>query len=271
MPDCTVTRLYSPPPTSPPPPHPPSDAPSAPPPPPRPPTVPPQSPPPPPPDSPSPPPPAPPLTGHAWKKGLYELSWTVPDAAAARVGEANNPGIEFTYTVNKDAWTGVGFTKDGTMTSGGSGTPAIVSQIFGGTGVAAWYSLNEYRMEGVVATEITPAIDVSAVGQTDGKTWVRFSVPYLADGACGDADVAVCAGEKRKMLLAYGASAAFDGAAHKKAIVVDVDAENGTVTVVGLSAMYAAHAVLMGLSWLLLAPCGALIARFGKGALPAPK
>ena len=126
--------------------------------------------------------------------------------------------VEFHLTVDKDAWVGVGFSKDGTMTSGGDGTPAVLGQFFeGGAGLASWNSLSEYSMGGIVRIEaVMPSVDA---GQADGRSWVRFSVPYHR--ACADAAVAVCAGQKRKLILAYGGKPAFfDGDVHAKAISV---------------------------------------------------
>ena len=245
-PACTLTRGLAAPPS---PPQVPNTSPSPP------------SPPSPPPPSP-PPPPATPTVHYAWKEGLFELTWSVP-AVAGEAGAADAPRVGFRAAVNKEAWTGVGLSSDGTMTSGGDGTPAVVAQFSGGVGFAAWYSLSEYSMEGVGAVE--DVVDAADAGQTDGKSWVRFTVPYVRAAACADAGVAVCAGEKLKMVIAHGGTNAFDGSLHTKAITIELDVENGGVTLVGLNRMYAAHGALMGIAWLGIAPIGALVARFAKG------
>ena len=104
---------------------------------------------------------------------------------------------------------------------------------------------------------------MTSVTRADGTSSFTFAVPYLLAGGCGSG-VAVCVDEKVDLIVAFGKGDEF-GEIHKKAISLEVDVETGKVTVQGgLKPRLIAHGALMGAAWLLLAPAGALLARFGK-------
>lgn len=126
-------------------------------------------------------------------------------------------------------------------------------------------------------TEVTPSALAASGAATytpisatraGGTSVVSFALPYT--DSCGAQELAVCRDVATNFLLAHGAGDAFKGAGiHPSGGYVGLgtlvsEAGGGGLIYPSLDSKYVLHAVLMWLAWLVLAPAGSLIARFGK-------
>ena len=226
------------------------------------PSPPPPSPPPPPLPSPKPkPPPPPPVDALSFGDGTLSARWTVTDAT-----------IAFTVTLSGAGWLGVGVSEDGTMTSSGRGTDMVVCD---GAGVRrVWVTAY------TVPSSEGAAVEGATCESADGVQTLIFSRALAGDR--DEQTRPIEASAATTFLYAYSTSAsavAYHGA-NKGTARVDVSASaddggGGDVDVappaLSAPALVAIHAALMLLSWGLLLPTGAVLARFLKGGFAPPQ
>ena len=202
-------------------------------------------------------------TADSWERGGFRLSWVVQ-------GEQ----ILMRLTHASEAWLSLGISDDCGMTSAG-GSPALIAEWADATDAASSVSLKRYLLTGKSMGGVQPEAgdDYEAVSleQANGATTMEVRLPFVATG-CGEG-LSVCRDATTRFILAYGRANALSGhpfgSTQCASLVVSADGSAATVAQPKLAAVYAAHAAVMFVAWLLLAPAGVLVARHAKKLLGA--
>ena len=178
-------------------------------------------------------------------------------------GESN---VTFVLTVTRDAWVSLGVTPNGAMSSS-AGNPAVLSSWAADGAVSSeYYVLTANSNSGVTATAPPtggPTFTLLSASRADGSSSVTFTLPYT--DTCGAHELAVCRDVATRFLLAHGGGDAVGYHASSSSVGVAISpTSDGAVSYRSID-LFVLHGVLMWIAWLVLAPAGALLARFGKG------
>ena len=217
------------------------------------------------PPTPSPPPPPAPSPGKAHHAVVFDkkfsMAWTFSDTA-----------VTVTATlVGTPAWAAVGWSPDEKMVPNGdavvfrptSAVPVSSSAAKNGSSSSAVseYALTAYSTS--IKPYATQVISKASGTQNSTHTVFTFTRPLAVKGRSVISNVP---GNNTTTLWAYGAGDTW--AQHVAQGVVKVDYATGGSTAKGIATLVIIHGVLMFLSMGFLMPFGAVVARFGKDALP---
>ena len=219
------------------------------------------------PPSPSPPfasPPSPPAAPPSPPGTVGTGSFRAGDATAVWVaGESN---VTFVLTVTRDTWVALGVSPSGQMSSS-TGNPAVVTRWgAGGDSTSDYFVMTANSNSGVRAADVPaggPTFTLLGHSRADGTSTVTFSLPYT--DSCGTHELAACRDVATDFLLAHGGNDDLGYHASRTSVGVAISpTSDGAVSYRSIR-LFVLHGVLMWVAWLVLAPAGALLARFGKG------
>lgn len=208
------------------------------------------------------------------------LSWRAPPPPATdAIAEADS--VTFELRAEVGAWLSFAISTDGSMTSGGRGSPAIFAEfdearsgrrLDGGVTSVRLLTSKADQTPSLLSGE---AVTVHEVSQEDGVTSLVFSIPLVADcySEEGPVRLVACSEGPTTVMISHGKSNRLGTHPGDGYVSASLDLRTGDtedVTADG-SDLWAVHGALMGLAWLVLAPAGVMAARYGKGPLGAPR
>lgn len=178
-------------------------------------------------------------------------------------GESN---VTFVVTVTRDSWVALGVTPNGAMASSTGNPVVMTSWATDGDASSEYYVMTSNSRSGVNAASpptAGPTFTLLGHSRADGSSSVTFTLPYT--DTCGTHELAVCRDLTTQFLLAHGSNDEINYHASRSSVGVTISpTSDGAVSYRSID-LFVLHGVLMWAAWLVLAPAGAMLARFGKG------